>query len=137
MFIAQLKNGKQITGDSATWDDVQNDPENHVTALHLTLPFKANMKNQATGVLEPMPARTVSLGIFNRYYTAKEAVTRFGARSEEANVVAEIMGGIDDRTGLVVEVRVAKDGNITMRNFPVSQLPHAEHALKAGKPLKK
>lgn len=137
MFIAQLKNGSQVTGDNANWDDVLDDPTNHLTGLHLTLPFKANIKNMETGLLEPMPARLISLGVFNRYYTAKEAVTRFGSGASESNVIAEIMGGIDDRTGLVVEVRVAKDGNITMRNFPIAQLGHAPHAIKAGKPLKK
>jgi hypothetical protein len=138
MFIAQFKDGSQLKGDKVTWDDVPSSEENHITGLHLTLPFKGHMKDSATGQMVPMPARIISLGVYNRYYTAKEAVASFGDKAGgEANVVAEIMGGVDDKHGVVMEVRVGKDGNISMRHFPVSQLTHAPHAVKAGKALKK
>lgn len=138
MFIVRFKDGTQLTGDKITWDDVPSDSANHVTGLMLTLPFKGNIKNMETGEFTPMPARTISLGTFNRYYAAKEAVAGLGDRAgAEANVVAEVMGGIDDRAGIVVEVRVGKDGNISMQHFPVEEIRYAPHVLKTGRPVKK
>lgn len=148
MFILKFKDGSQLNSKECknSWDDVPTDKE--IGSMQLTLPLRAHRKNNK-GELEELPARTISISGYNRYYYSKEAVATVlvnGTPSGQPDKisgqhkgtdVAEIMGGIDDRVGLVFQVRVAKDGNISTRHFPISQLEYADHALRLGRPLQK
>jgi hypothetical protein len=136
MFIVKLKDGTDHNGSEKTWDEVATTEDNHVTNLHLTLPFRAHSQNEA-GELVEMPARTVSIGTgYHYYYYGKEAVTGFGQAGSggKAHDVAEIIGAIDLDKEQVIQVRVAKDGNITINRFPISQLEHHERSRRHGKP---
>jgi hypothetical protein len=143
MFIVKYKDGSEATGDQLVWDDVKADEDNYITGMHLTLPFIAQQQN-ADGSFTRLPARTISLSGYHRWYYGKEALSAFFAPQtglddshSQPNDVADIVGGIDDRNGLVFQIRVARDGNITTNRFPLAQLEHEESSIRIGQPLKK
>lgn len=150
MFILKFRDGSQLSSKDCAdnWDSVPLHKE--ISSMQLTLPLKAARRNDK-GEMEELPARTISISGYNRYYYSKEAIAtvlvNHGEASDFADKrmsgekhgtdVAEIMGGIDDRVGMVFQVRVARDGNITTRHFPIEQLEFVESSHRLGRPFKK
>lgn len=132
MFIINLKNGRQIVEDRTrnpdgtpmTWDDVPKDAR--IANLQLTHPNVIEYRDGA-GVVVKKAAPIVSIGSYDRYYFHNEAVAsmQMGGKTpqlKDHRLVAKVIAGIDDKIGLVVEVRVDLYGNTDVRRFPVSQL---------------
>ena len=71
MFIVKFKDGTSLNGKDClkNWDDVPKGKE--ITALQLSLPFKAHIKTDKG--FEELPSRTITLTGYNRYFYSKEA----------------------------------------------------------------
>lgn len=140
MFIIATKNygyfqeGKQIGVDNngqpklTTWDDVPKDAK--IIGIQLTYPFKVELKDQNKTV-----APTLTIGRFDRYFFYNEAKVNMmviGNQSVQAGnsqLVAKVVGGIENKTGMVFEVRLDRMGNCTNARYPLKNL---EERIKAG-----
>lgn len=125
MFIAHLSDGTHFreVEDIKTWDDV---PDIGISSLQLTLPFSVQRK-LPDGEIESLPPSTVTLSGFDQYYFSNEAVAVVivdqpgrmelnqqakVAGQSRGTKVAQIIGGIDRKHGIVAEIRVDNRGNV-------------------------
>lgn len=139
MFIVATKDGKyyqegkelEIINNQPrllTWDDIPHDVK--ITGIQLTYPFKIQLKEQNKTV-----APTLTIGRFDRYFFYNEAKVNMmvlGNRPIQAGnsiLVAKVVGGIDNKTKMVFEVRLDRMGNCTNIRYPLKDL---EGRMKAG-----
>ena len=100
------------------WDNVKDG----MHRLSLTLPIPVSYKDQKTGAIEKAPDRTISIGSYDRYYFYNEAVASMPVLMNDKNAghgrnIAKVIAGIDDASGMVVEVRVDKGGFTSVRHL--------------------
>lgn len=137
MFIAHFKDGKTITENQMVWNEVPDGISN----LQLTLPVSFKIKDSQTGEIKDAPAPAVTLGKYDSYYFENEAVATILTSSsgkieaiESTGVkVAQIIGGIDEIKGIVVEIRVDKFCNIEVHRFPLEKLESTRVVKKSVK----
>jgi hypothetical protein len=116
MWIANLEDGSSVNGISKTWNDVGKDKR--ITGVQ---------------VLHPqIPAVSFSLTGYDQYYYTKEAVGMMQG-SQEATVIAEILGAINHALGVIVEVRMGYTGSIRVKAKPLSRFSYSRDILRAGK----
>ena len=124
MFIAKYLNGDIITEKDMVWDDVKDG----MHLLEITFPIPVQYQDPITGEIKPAPARTVALkGHFDRYYFYNEAIATLSSEggsktAGQGELVAKAIGGIDDKSGIVTEIKMIKGGFCEVRNYPVSEL---------------
>jgi hypothetical protein len=137
MFIAHYPNGVTITESDMIWDKLPDG----LTNLQLALPVTFKIKDSQTNEVKEAPAPTVTLGRYDAYYFENEAVAaalvNAGGQLMVGQTVgtksAQIIGGIDYKAGIVVQIRVDKFANVKVSRFPVDELRRSESSLKKSK----
>lgn len=110
-----------------TWDSLPKDIK--IAQLQLTFPlpiFLREKSNKKAKTFAPL----LTIGKFDRYYFFNEAVysvlipkyTQEDLEKKEVNLVAKVVGGIDDKLGLVIETRVDRSGNCTIHRYSLLSL---------------
>jgi len=134
MFIIHYPDGKTITEGEMTWDEV---PEGF-TNLQLSLPVTFKIKDSKTGETREAPAPTVTLGKYDAYYFENEAVAvamanaggQLMAGQTKGTKSAQIVGGIDQKREMVVQIRVDKFANVSISRFPLERLRRTPRSIK-------
>jgi hypothetical protein len=144
MFIVATKSGKfyregfEIASDDKehprrlVWDDIPLDEK--ITQIQLTYPFKVNYRanEESEG---KWVAPLITIGKYDRYFFYNESTIKMYAFDGKPmgngipQLEAKIIGGIDDKYKLVIEVRLDKTGNTSINRYP---LKHLEERIKAG-----
>ena len=115
-----------------TWDDV---PRNiKIVQIALTYPFRVQLRDNPNRPPKDF-APTLTIGKYEKYYFSNEATVRMLVKGEkvlqtgQSELEAKIVGGIDEKRDLVIEVRLDKSGNSTITRFPFTAL---KERIKAG-----
>lgn len=133
MFIVHLKDGRTIIEETVVWDEIPDG----ITSLQLTLPYRRRIQLE-DGSWKDFPRPTISIQGYDRYYFGNEAISVFATADgiirgeQEGMKTAQIIGGIDDKLGIVFQIRVDRNGNIQTNRFPIGSLQIAEHAIRRG-----
>ncbi len=133
MFIVHYSDGKTITENEMLWDEI---PEG-LTNLQLSLPVTFKIKDSKTGEVRDAPAPTVTLGRYDAYYFENEATAMAMVSAggqitgqSKGTKVAQIIGGIDNKRKLVVQIRVDRFANVSISRFPLEQLKRNPKSIK-------
>jgi hypothetical protein len=133
MFLAHYPDGKTLTEDDMNWDKLPDG----LTNLQLSLPVTFKIKDGKTGEVREAPAPTVTLGKYDGYYFDNEAVAAVlvaagGQLSGQSKgtKVAQIIGGIDSKRKIVVQIRVDRFANVSVTRFPLHQLRRSPNSIK-------
>lgn len=137
MFIAHLKDGRTITEQDCTWDEV---PDTGITSLELTLPVHLKRINNVTGETEDLPAPTTHLSNYDAYYFANEAInvifrTLSGAvwmGDGKGTLMKQVIAGIDYKHDLIIYIEVDKKANVTVKRFPVSYFTEGKNKIQSS-----
>ena len=129
MFIITDQNGKLYKeSEEVTWDSIPKDVR--IAQLQLTFPMPVILKEK-DGKKSKKFAPLLTIGKFDRYYFFNEAiysviVPKYNEDEEKekdtVNLVAKVVGGIDDKLGLVIETRVDRSGNCTIHRYSLMSL---------------
>jgi len=136
MFIVATKDGKfykegeQFVDEKGqkrgfTWDDIPRKVE--ITALQLTYPFPVKFKKPDGSVSEEVHPK-LTLSKLDRFYFFNEALIPMLVQGEKiiqtgiSELQAKTIAGIDDKAGIVIEIRMDKWGNCTVSTFPFKAL---------------
>lgn len=139
MFIVSTKSGKNYKEGEAigaapgktkglTWDDIPRDVR--ISGIQLTYPFRVELKEEKRSF-----APTLTIGKFDRYFFYNEArvnmvvVGNKPVQTGQSVLIAKVVGGIEDKTKMVFEVRLDRLGNCTNSRYPLKEL---EARIKAG-----
>lgn len=112
MFIGHFEDGKTITEKECLWDKLPL--EKGLTSLQLTLP--------RGGV--------VTLKNFDWYYFSNVAFVLPGKQIN--GVDSKVIGGVDEKLNLVIEVEVDSQCNVHNRRFPIERCEYDRRVWKKG-----
>ena len=146
MFLINTKDGKSFNegqkykdpkdpgqlSRSLTWDDLPQDIK--ITSLQLTYPFPVKFKNPDGSTSQEVTPK-LTLSGFNRYFFFNEATLPLLVQSQKilregvATLEAKTIAGIDDKANLVLEFRMDKWGNCSVKKYPLKAL---ERSIKDG-----
>lgn len=115
MWLANFEDGSTISSKTSTWMDLPAD--RRITGVQLLHPGIHKMYLNLSSD-------------YDKYYFVCEAAA---VALQPGQVVAEIIGGINEELGVVVEIRMEFTGNIFIRHFSASEFKYAKNILKEGK----
>jgi len=143
MFTINTKDGKSYSEGQKffdkenkerpfTWDDVPQDVK--IVSLQLTYPFPVRFRKPDGSSSEEVSPK-LTIGNFDRYFFFNEATMPLLVQGQKviregvATLEAKSIAGIDDRSKIVLEIRMDRWGNCTVKKYPLKQL---ERSIKEG-----
>jgi len=143
MLITNFADGTSITEktdenpNGLYWDNL---PDKPISALQLTLPVLVKARDKF-GKIVPLPAPTVTLSNYDKYYFANQAVSTIFAISGTDFAPAEggrgalthqIIAGFDFSHDICVWLQVDRYANIITKHFPIAKFNGRLESLRLG-----
>lgn len=150
MFIVNLKDGRTLVEgkDVPYWDDVPSG----ITGIQLTLPFHRKVSypkpqyevidGKTVEKLVDLPAPSVKIGRYDKYYCAYQAVANVmrinGVEgkfepSGQGTITHQVMAGIDLKRQEVIYVELnVKTSDIQIKKLNIEEFKVSENSLKQG-----